>query len=141
MAFQKFEKNTSTLFPTITITKSHSLGINRACIEKFFKDAVALELYYDNDTNRIGLKPFKKAADHLFSINKKEGQSASISCRGLIKHFGIEVEKTIRFHPAWNEKEKLLEIHLDKPLSAENIQKANIAEAKAEAGNSKGITL
>jgi len=144
MAFQRFDKNTSSSFPKITLTKCNSLGINAACVDKYFKDAKALELYYDGDSNRIGLKPFKKTDDHMYVIKRKEGQSASISCGGLIKHFGIQNTGTRRYIPAWNNKEKLLEIHLDKPISVANLTKVAAIERKAalkEDDENKGMKL
>jgi len=140
MAFKKYDKRTNTKIPTITLTKCKSLGINSACIEKFFKDAKALELFYDDEDNRIGLKPSKKEAPHMYTLRRKDGTSASVSCSGLIKHFGIKVYDTQRFIPAWNEKEDLLEIHLGKPLTSENIEKAEKAERLA-AAKASGISI
>lgn len=132
MAFTKYEKNSKSTCPTISISPSGSIGINTAALEKFFKEAKGVELYFDPEEDRIGIKPHKKASDRLYPLHKRgdTSKSASLSGRGFLKHFGVDIEEMQRFLPAWNKKEELVEIHLDKPMSTENLEKVAAKERK-----------
>jgi hypothetical protein len=142
MAFEKYDKHTINKFPTISLLQSKNLSINIACVEKHFKGTKSIELFYDKDGNRIGIKPFQKKDNAMFSLCGKDGRSAHISCRGFIKHFNIPVLTTKQYNPKWNEKEELLEIHLDKPLTNESIQKApSLSERRIERQTSSKMKL
>lgn len=140
MAFKKYIKqhySNNNQFPTITITKSGHININEICRTKYFNDSKDVELYFDEDILRIGIQPLTQETTNSLRINqKKNATGAFISGKGFLKFFGQLPAITKKYSPAWNETEHLLEIHVGKALSDEQIRYAVEKERKSQPSKS-----
>jgi len=73
-----------------------------------FKGYKGADLYIDEKTNLLGIKPVAKGQRSL--ISKAEGNGFFVSCTSLMGQAGVNGRKRV---PAdWNEKEKMLVVYL-----------------------------
>jgi len=115
MGYEKFTKQRRPAKDQsmITVLKSGLLGINKRCMEEYFRDCKYAEMYYDSEQKKIGIRPTNNSTNDAYNVRPiKDGKLGSISVREFLKHFGIEHEKSIAYSAVWNDKEKLVEIIL-----------------------------
>ena len=75
---------------------------------KHFKGYRGADLYIDEKTSLLGVKPVAKGQRSL--ISKAEGNGFFISCTSLMGQAGVNGRKRV---PAeWNEREKMLVVYL-----------------------------
>lgn len=73
-----------------------------------FKGYKGADLYIDEKTSLLGIKPVAKGQRSL--ISKAEGNGFFVSCTSLMGQAGVNGRKRV---PAdWNEKEKMLVVYL-----------------------------
>ena len=73
-----------------------------------FKGYKGADLYIDDKTSLLGIKPVAKGQRSL--ISKAEGNGFFVSCTSLMGQAGVNGRKRV---PAdWNEKEKMLVVYL-----------------------------
>ncbi len=98
--------------PQAKILKGGQVSLNAVAYEQYLKGAKYVELFYDPDTGKIGLKPTKYATKAAFSIRAvgKGKATYRVNIKPLVEHYGIDVHEKKPVEPVWNESEGLLEI-------------------------------
>ena len=89
--------------PHISILKTGSFSINRACMDAFLKDVTYTQLLFDHDARRIGLKPVAPDSGNSFKISRSKSGSGSIAARLFLSHYGVEYSTTQRLKAEWDE--------------------------------------
>jgi hypothetical protein len=115
MGYEKFTKQRRPAKDQamITVLKGGQLGINKMCMEEYFRDYKYVEMYYDKDQKKIGIRPTNDSTNDAYNVRLiKGGKLANISVKEFLKHFGIEHGKSIAYSATWNEKEKLVEVDI-----------------------------
>ena len=115
MAYERFEQRRRRTDdqPMITVLKGGQLGINKMCVELFFKDFKFAEMYFDKERKKIGIRPTNEKTKYANAVRRlKEGKLGSISAIEFLKHYGVKHEKSTAYPVIWNETERLLEISL-----------------------------
>jgi len=122
MPFEKFEstgqgRGGGETVPKISLRKSGSIGINNEALEEFFPDAGAVVMYYDEDENRVGLKPVedKEAEDGAYTLSRSESGGSVTPSSFLNKH-SLVPEITTQYEPELvtvNQNLELVSIDLD----------------------------
>ena len=116
MAYEKFEKKRRRTDdqPMITVLKGGQLGINKICVDQFFKDFKFAEMYFDRERKKIGIRPTNEKTKDVHTVRRlKDGKLGSISAIEVLKHYGVEHEKSTAYPVIWNEMERLVEILLE----------------------------
>lgn len=74
MGFEKVESNSvSGAEPKLSIRKNGSIGINNSALEEWFDEGDEyVELYYDEDNNKIGLEGVEEDSGDVFSLSRGE---------------------------------------------------------------------
>jgi len=123
MAFEKFDEAGSgrgrpaTTDPMISLRKSGSVGVNQAAVNEYFDDNDGAVLYYDEEENRIGIKPVSdnEADEAAYTVSKSDS-GGTIAGTSFLKKYDLVPEITTQYDPIWDEDEELVVIDLDSPL-------------------------
>jgi len=115
MAFEKFEKKGGRHSdPIVSVTSAGQITINRACMDKYFKNKKYVQLYFDKEKLIIGIKAIDKDTDNAFKLTSNEIQSnSSISGTSFLKHYGVDFKVAKRYAPSWSDKEEMLIIKVE----------------------------
>ncbi len=98
--------------PKITVLSTGIFWVNRFGEEEMFKGFNRTFLLYDRERKIIGFKPTMEQ-ENTYSLSRtKSRNSISISGKSFLEYFKIDYKQTRNYIPAWNEKEKLVEIDL-----------------------------
>ncbi|MEA1965182.1 MAG: hypothetical protein U9O41_08715 [Candidatus Aerophobetes bacterium] len=116
MSYQKLELNKNrvvTTKPKIIMRKRGILWVNSVALEKFFKGAERVYLFWDPENKKVGFQPTNKKKNS-FSVSRiRKRNDANIPGLSFFRYYNIDIPAvgTI-FTPVWNEKEGLVEIDL-----------------------------
>ena len=115
MAFEEYTQKRSRYTPdaTITINVSGNISINKQCYEQYFKDFVWVKLYFDKETNRIGIKPVREAAFNTYSIRNNRGRSAAISGRSFLQNYNVNFKESRRCRVEYDKENEMLVVDLE----------------------------
>lgn len=112
MAMELFTKKGGRYYdPLISITKSGQIGLNSACMKKYFKGCNYVLLYGDAKSKTIGIKPVKDNEENTFKISYSQSRTTgSISGHSFLGYNDIDYKsgKNRRCSPEWDEKQKML---------------------------------
>jgi hypothetical protein len=109
MAFEKFTAVGKSFAPKLSIRSNGQIGFNFGAIEKYglSKYPYAV-LFYDKDTNKIGVKITKnKDEEGACKLSVRNG-NASIGAKSFLDYYSIPYSKTARFETVWDEKEEMI---------------------------------
>ena len=126
MAFEKYEstgqgRGGGQTVPKISLRKSGSIGINNQALEQYFEDAGAVVMYYDDEENRVGLKPVedKEAEDGAYTLSRSDS-GGSVTPISFLNQHGLVPEITTQYEPETvkvNQNLELVSIDLDNPYA------------------------
>lgn len=96
--------------PGGSLLRSGKLSINAAAIE-FISNWKYTKLYFDSETNCIGLKYSENPTDHrvCFRLNRK---GACVFIKGFVKYYNIDISKSIKCLAAYDDSKKFLVMRL-----------------------------
>lgn len=115
MGFEKIEPTggrAGTTQPVISLRKSGGIGINQPALDEYFENAEAAEFYYDQENNRIGLKPVDEKQDDNYTLTRSES-GGSVTPKNPLKQFDLIPDITTRYEPEWDDDEELVVISLN----------------------------
>lgn len=118
--------------PLISIRKSAGIGINQPALEKYFNDAEAAEVYYDESENVIGLKPAEEKQQDNYTLTRTEN-GGSVTPKAFFNQYDLAPEVTKRYEPEWNGNNTIVLVHLDDPVGTYGSPADEEAEDQAEA--------
>lgn len=136
MGFEKFEETArgrgrpAGTDPMISIRKSGSLGINETALEEYFNDDEAVVLYYDDESNRVGIEPVadKGADDAAYTISKTNSGGA-VTPKAFLEQYELIPEVTTQYEPEWDDDEELIVIDLDDPIGTHGSPESDTDES------------
>ena len=109
--------------PLISMRKSAGIGINQKALDEYFEDAEAVELYYDEETNEIGLKPIKEKSESAhYTLTRGESGGGSVTPKAFIQQFDLVPTTddgepvTKHYEPDWNDDNEIVLIDMDEPV-------------------------
>ena len=99
---------------TIRILKNGDFSISPMVYDQWFDKANHVELMFDPQHRRIGLKPRPKSTKASYKVRESPqgGMRRYVSGGQFLDTYGVDVDKAKSFDAKWNEKEKLVEISL-----------------------------
>lgn len=118
MAFEKYSGARKTSRgPLATIRKTGQIVFNSAAAREMkIVDQPAVSLYYDKDTNVIGVKAESDSKAQGARKLGKLGQTRTISASSFIHFFGIALKKNIKIVPSYDKKKDLILLDLKKTV-------------------------
>lgn len=103
----------------ISLRKSNSIGINSIALEQYFDDEDGyVELYYDPENNKLGLKPLKEETDDAYTLSRSNG-SGSVTPTSFLSREDLVPNVTTQYAPEIeqvNDDTELVVIDLDEPI-------------------------
>jgi len=123
VAFEKFiPKRLTTKQPKITILPRGMFWLNFVTAKNFFEGFNRTVLLYDKERKVIGFQPTNEEKCSYCLSRSKDGKHRDIivSAIAFLNHFEIPHENKRSYTPLWNEKERLLELDLSRPLHLTN---------------------
>ncbi len=98
--------------PRVTLDPKNVILLNRAACEQL-KAPVAVQLMFDENLKRIGIRPADPREQNAFRLKKKKNASfRTINAGAFCQHFGISVDKTVRFNQVAIDREGILTLEL-----------------------------
>ena len=117
MPFEKYtppkkDQKTAEKPPQARTLKGGQVSLNGPAYEQFMQGAKFVELFYDSDARKIGLKPKKYAtkAGYPIRVVGKGKKIYRVNIKPLFEHYGITLQDKKSVKPVWNAEEGLLEI-------------------------------
>ena len=100
--------------PHISVSPAGLISINRSAYLEHLKGATHVELFYDSDASKIGLRPKKyKTKDGLkLTIVGKQKTSYRINGKPFFKAFGIALDSSRKGTPVWDKDSELLAVKI-----------------------------
>ena len=122
MVFKLYERDTAPApsEPSVTIQKRGLISLNNAAAEQLGNPA-AVQLYFDEDWNIIGIKAVKPGAAHSFQTRRqataKKGKAKNrgtmlIGGQLFTKRIGLDTTQARRFTPRMNDEGDMLTVDL-----------------------------
>ncbi len=103
--------------PRVTIHKSKTILLNKVVWERFGSPK-AVEMFFDEGRNVIGLKPTDPAKFNAFPVKpRKNGTHKIISAGAFCTHNGIKVDRTELFANPLIDRDGFLELDLTKTIT------------------------
>lgn len=121
MAYQQYQKQKGrqVFYPAVNVGKKGYFSLNAMCVEKYAKDCTHVELFYDDVSKKIGLKPIKTVTTHAIPLNIKPGSHyATISAASFFKYFNLSAITQDIYPVEWNKVEKMIELDVSKALES-----------------------
>lgn len=105
MGFEVFTKKymATVDIPTVTLSKNGEIAPNMVTVQRWLQNIEYVQLLFDAEGQRIGIKPVDKDADSIYPIRKFKNGSVKISGTAFLKHYGLLGSETKRFHAEWDE--------------------------------------
>lgn len=120
MGFQLYEKSTGRpgnyhTEPVITLGKAGDLRINDAAARKFnLLDVSFVELFYDNVTGQIALRPLQRSTKYSLMLKRADARSRTnmtkrIGLRGFAKQVELQgFGECISWDAAWDNETQMI---------------------------------
>ena len=117
MGFEKFiPERVVTGEAKITILQAGVFWINPSATKKFFEGFRRTFLLYDGKRKVIGFEPTNEQK-HSYSLSRaKTRRDITVSGMAFLKYYKIPHKERKSYKGIWNDKEKLVEVDLNKPL-------------------------
>jgi len=122
MPWSKVEKAGSgrgTAEPMISLRKSGSIGVNNQALEEYFDDDIEqVELYFDEENNRIGIKPVKEGTEDSYKLSVTDS-GGSITPMSFLNSHDLVPDITTQYEPETeklNGDTELVAVDLDEPI-------------------------
>lgn len=113
MVFKKIKPNERIRLsgsPTVRFVRGQ-LFFNTVAMRSFFKGREFVELFWDAESKRVGVKPLEKPNEDSYGIRicRKGSRVGAVSASSLFKEIGeILKEKEVKTFPIKKEKEMLI---------------------------------
>jgi hypothetical protein len=107
--------------PLISMRKSGGIGINQKALDGYFENAEAVELYYDEESNEVGLKPIEEKSESSHYTLTRTENSGSVTPKAFVNQHGLIPTTddgepvTKRYDPYWNGNNQIVLIDMDEP--------------------------
>ena len=100
--------------PSITVSPSGLISVNKAAYLEHLKGATYVELFYDADAQKIGLRPKKyKTRDALkLTVVGKQKGAYRVNGKPFLQAFGITLRERRKGAPAWDTEHQVLAVEI-----------------------------
>jgi hypothetical protein len=119
MGFKKFTKVRSRIdVPKVGIWKSGMMSFNSSSMNEYgLRKYTYVVLYYDEDTNRVGMKfTNDQTAEGIMKLNKRKNVAgANFSCKAFLRTYKIE-QTNVQFFLKHDEESGLYVFDLNEPV-------------------------
>lgn len=120
MPFEEYQKSrgrSTSSAPLISLRKSGGIGINGATAIEYFEGKEYAVLYFDEEENRVGIKPVSEEQSNAYKLQgTEESDSLSLNASGFMNEHQLTPEVTTRYNAQWHNEEELVYIDLDEPV-------------------------
>ncbi len=108
MAFKKFVGGGQSFSPKLSIRSTGQIGLNSGAIHRFNLEKYSfVELYFDEETSLIGVKPLKEKTDGSYPL-KIRNKNISISAKAFLEFFSIYYQKSRALPAKWEDSENMI---------------------------------
>ena len=80
-------------FPVLTIVRNGRIGLNKAAIELLGDDVEEILPMFDEDGNRIGIRPVKESGPKTRKVSRGQ-HSFGVEVKSFLDEFGIDYKRT-----------------------------------------------
>jgi hypothetical protein len=114
MSYKIFERSAVRVDdPSVSIGDSGLLRLNAAASRLMAKaDAKAVWLLWDVEGKKVGLKAADKSDRNTYALTLGNRNAGSIRAKSFLAHIGWKMAQRRLLPATWNEKERMIEIHL-----------------------------
>lgn len=120
MSFKEFDRSRRKGHkPTLSIRGNAQIGLNYGAIKRYKLDEYRfVKLYYDEDEQRIGLKPFNDEEDKNGFKIAVRSDNVTIGAKSFLDEFAIQYGgKSRKYDIEWDEDTEMMVVELSKRRS------------------------
>jgi len=101
----------------VTISTLGIFRVSLAAYENYFEGYKYVELFYNSEAKKVGLKLLKEATPDSYDIRVSGEKTKTVNITGktFLNHYGIDYSKTRRYTPVQNKALGMIELDLNKP--------------------------
>lgn len=105
--------------PKISLRKSGSIGVNNSALQEFFSESDEyVELYYDEEENRVGIKGIEDETEDSFTLSRSDS-GGSVTPMSFLRSADLVPDVTTQYSPSkqnLNGGTELVVIDVDDPI-------------------------
>ena len=90
----------------------HGFRFSKSVSLNYLKDKPYVELYFDEDNNKIGLKPLDRETANSKKLRGREGKSKTVPARDFLESYNCTHPDAKQYQITWNNDMELFEIQL-----------------------------
>ncbi|MFN2421217.1 MAG: hypothetical protein ABR527_07530 [Gemmatimonadota bacterium] len=96
---------------TVRVLRNGDLSISPSVYDQYFNRANYVELMFDPNNKKVGLKPRSKPTKATYKLRESPqgGARRYVSAGQFLANYGVKVTKAKSYDVKWNEREKLVE--------------------------------
>lgn len=115
MAFELFTEVGGRFAIKVSIRRSHQIGFNAAAVKEFrLKDSDFVQLYYDRETQIVGIKPVTSEGEAGAIKLRKRTTGADVAAKSFLDFYRIAREENVIVDATWDEKNRMILLDLKK---------------------------
>lgn len=99
--------------PTIRVLESGELSIGPAVCRAFLAGVRHVELLFDPDRERIGLRPRTRPTRASYKLRPQGGRRRYVHAGQFLEHYEIEDARGRRLPARWNDRAGVVEVALN----------------------------
>tara|TARA_B100001964_G_C13990339_1_gene490348 strand:+ start:357 stop:698 length:342 start_codon:yes stop_codon:yes gene_type:complete len=113
MAFKIYEPTSLRYSGKATVSISrHGFRFGKSVSLNYLKEKSYVELYFDEDNNKIGLKPLDRETNNSKKLRGREGKSKTVTAKDFLESYNCSHPETKQYQVTWNNDMGLIEIQL-----------------------------
>lgn len=119
----------------ISLRSSKTIGINKTALNEYFEDHTHAVLYYDEQNDRLALKPDKGEDERAYKISRSNS-SGSLGCSAFLKNNDlVDDDTTYQYEPFSdniNGDAEVVAVDLDEPTNTTTRSSQDSDEEESE---------
>jgi hypothetical protein len=116
MPFERFTDVGRVFRPRASLRSNGQLGFNHGCVKRFDMEKFShVVLFYDADTNRIGVQLIQDKNEPGASTLITKGGNGTVSARSFFEYYKIKPKKTTQYDIERDDATGMLIIEVGKP--------------------------
>ena len=96
---------------TVSISR-HGFRFSKSFSLNYLKEKPYVELSFDEENNKVGLKPLDRKTANSKKLSGREGKSKTVSARDFLESYNCTHPDAKQYQITWNNDMELFEIQL-----------------------------
>jgi len=123
MGFERYERADGRTDdePQVSLRASGSIGLNSAAVDAYFADADYAALYYDAESERVGIEPAADDDGGEYTLQRGEAPThgGTLYATGFLREYDLLAGRTTTYPAGWDDDAGLVAVDLSDPVESD----------------------